>query len=330
MIFESVKERARLINKTIVLPESNDVRMLKASVTAVKENLARIILLGQPDVISGLAAGNGINLSGVTVLEPAYFDRTDDMAAELRALSKSNALTLAIAKEMLRDNIILGMMMVKKGIADGMVIGSARHMTDVLRPALDIIGAAPEVSVVSSCFIISMQKTGFRYKSVYAFADCALNENPTADELASIAVSTAKTYKSLSNEEPIVAMLSHSTKGSSGHPDAAKAAKAVKLAKVKLPGLIIDGEMQADAALIPSAGMAKAPGSIVAGRANVLVFPNLDAASIGYKLVEHLAGANAYGPITQGLALPVNSLSQDASVDDIVGSIAITALQSGN
>lgn len=328
MFIEDIKNRAKACKKTIVLPESGDIRTLTAAATVLANDVADVILLGKAEDIHKLAQADGVDISKAVIVDPGDYARMEELAETLYELRKSKGMTLETARDLLKnDNLYLGVMMVKTGLAHGMVAGAVRSTADVMRPALQIIKTAPGVSIVSTSFIMVVPGSGFGHNGVFAFADCALNQNPTAEELASIAISAAATFKTLAGAEPVVAMLSHSTKGSAKHTDVDKVTEALAIAKAKAPELCVDGELQLDAAIVPAIGAKKAPGSGVAGRANVLVFPDLDAGNIGYKLVERLAGARAYGPVTQGLALPVNDLSRGCSADDIAGTIAITALQ---
>jgi len=331
LFIESIKELAKKAKKTIVLPESGDVRTLTAARNILSEGFAAVILIGDSGEINKLAADNGLDLSGAQFVSPADCGKTGELADKLYELRKNKGMTPEQAKDLLlNDSLYFGAMMVKTGMADGMVAGAVRSTADVMGTALKVIKTAPGVSVVSTCFLMVMPDESYGHKGVYAFADCALNQNPSSEELASIAISTAQTFKTLTDAEPLVAMLSHSTKGSAKHADIDKVTEAVRFAREKAPELKLDGELQLDAAIIPAIGSKKAPDSGIAGKANVLVFPDLDAGNIGYKLVERLAGASAFGPITQGLAKPVNDLSRGCSADDIAGTVAITALQAQN
>lgn len=329
MFIEVIKEQAKRAKRVIVLPESGDARTLTAAASILREGFAGVVLIGDEAKIRKDAAEQGLDLSGANFVNPASCDKTEELAQRLFELRKAKGLTLDGARELLlADSLYFGAMMVKTGLADGMVAGAVRSTADVMSTALKVVKTAPGVSVVSTCFFMVMP-TGspFGHNGVMAFADCALNQNPTADELASIAISTASTFKALTAAEPLVAMLSHSTKGSARHADIEKVTDALRIAKEKSPALKLDGELQLDAAVISAVATKKAPGSDIAGKANVLIFPDLDAGNIGYKLVERMAGASAFGPVTQGLAMPVNDLSRGCSADDIVGTVAITALQ---
>jgi len=333
MFIDKIKDLAKAYKKTIVLPETDDLRTLQAAETIMREGFADIILLGKKDEIIKLGKDNGITLDGCNFADALTCEHTTGLGEQLYELRKAKGMTLEQAQELIRtDSLYYGAMMVKTGVADGMVAGAVRSTADVMGTALKVVKTAPRVNVVSTCFMMVMPNqnaaaSNFGSNGVMAFADCALNQNPDAAQLAEIAVSTAGTFAALTGEEPLVAMLSHSTKGSAKHNDIDKVTEALRLAQEKAPTLKIDGELQLDAAIIPSIGQKKAPGSEIAGKANVLVFPDLDAGNIGYKLAERLGGASALGPVTQGLAKPVNDLSRGCSADDIVGTVAITVLQ---
>jgi phosphate acetyltransferase len=323
---ESIKERAKQNKKTIVLPETGDKRTLEAAARVLEEGIANIVLVGNADAIEKEAAG--LNLTGATIVDPTSTDKLDSYIDLLVELRKSKGMTPELAKETLtKDYLTFGVTMVKAGDADGMVAGAVNSTANVLRPSLQILKTAPGTKLVSSFFVMVVPNCEYGSNGTFIFSDAGLNQNPNAEELAAIAGSSAKSFELLVGEEPVVAMLSHSTKGSAKHADVDKVVEATKIAQETYPTLKLDGEYQLDAAIVPSVGAAKAPGSDIAGKANVLIFPDLDAGNIGYKLTQRLAKAEAYGPITQGISKPVNDLSRGCSADDIVGVISITAVQ---
>lgn len=323
---EKVKQRAKSDKKTIVLPETSDKRVLKAAEIIMKEEIAQIILIGNKEKISSVDPE--VDLSGMEFVDPSTFDQMDDYVAALVELRKNRGMTEEDAKTLLAEQpLYFGVMMVKQGLADGMVAGAAHSTPDVLRPSLQILRTAPGTKMVSSFFVMVVPNEDMGADGTFVFSDCGLVQNPDANELSAIAQSSAASFRQLVEAEPLVAMLSHSSKGSASHPDVDKVVEATKLVKSEAPDLKVDGELQLDAAIVPEIGPSKSPGSEVAGHANVLVFPDLDAGNIGYKLVQRLANADAYGPVTQGIAAPVNDLSRGCSVKDIVGVAAITAVQ---
>lgn len=325
---ETVKKRAKSQIKTIVLPEALDPRTLLAAQQVLSEGLAKIILVGQTTKIEAVAKDCGAVIDGATIVDPATYAGIAALTAKLYELRKAKGMTEEEAGKLICENALyLGCMLVKEGVADGMVAGAVYSTADVLRPAMQIIKTAPGVAMVSSFFVMVVPNCEFGSKGVFLFSDCGLVQNPDAVQLATIAESSAKSYATLMGEEPVVALLSHSTKCSARHADVDKVIEATRMLKEKCPELKADGEFQLDAAIVPAIGAAKAPGNDVAGNANVLIFPDLDAGNIAYKLVERLAKANAYGPVTQGIAKPVNDLSRGCSAEDIVGVVAITAVQ---
>ncbi|WP_027307434.1 phosphate acetyltransferase [Caloramator sp. ALD01] len=326
-IMQTIWEKARQDKKRIVLPEGNEKRTVKAAEIIKREGLAEVVLIGKREEIEATAKEVGANIEGVEIIDPVLSEKFDTYAEQFYELRKSKGVTIEQAREIIKDEIYFGTMMVKMKDADGLVSGAIHSTGDLLRPALQIIKTAPGMSIVSSCFVMEIPNKQYGEDGLMLFADCAVNPNPTAEELASIAIATANTGKVLCGIEPRIAMLSFSTKGSAKHELVDKVVKATEIAKEKAPHLMIDGELQLDAAIVPKVAELKAPNSTVAGKANVLVFPDLQAGNIGYKLVQRLANAEAIGPICQGFAAPVNDLSRGCSIEDIINVVAITAVQ---
>ena len=328
-LLEKIKKNAVKLQNHIVLPEGSEIRTLKAAAQILQEKIARITLLGNRSVIESIAQQEGISVSGARIVDPSTDNNRQKYAEIMVELRRSKGLTIAKAYELLDDPLYFGVMMIKAGDADGEVAGAINATGDVLRPALQYVKTLPGVSVVSGLFFMMFKDKSIGDNGILVFADCAVMPDPDKFQLAEIAVTTAKSAKAIANIEPRVAMLSFSTKGSAQHELVDKVAQATKIAAGMDPELMIDGEMQLDAALVPEVGQLKAPGSKVAGRANVLIFPGLESGNIGYKLVQRLAGAEAVGPVLQGMAAPINDLSRGCSVSDIVNMVAITANQAG-
>lgn len=325
-VLEQLKERARADKKTIVLPESMDRRTFEAAETIVREGIANVIMIGSPEEVEEF--GKGYNLEGIRFVDPKTSPDTDRYVQLYTELRKSKGLTEEEARRMaLSDYATYGCLMVKAGDADGLVSGACHSTANTLRPALQIIRTKPGVKLVSAFFLMTVPNCTMGEEGTFVFADCGLEQNPDAEKLAAIAISSAESFELLTGKQAKVAMLSHSSKGSAKHDDVTKVVEATRIAKELKPELLLDGELQLDAAIVPEIGESKAPGSPVAGHANVLVFPDLDAGNIGYKLVQRLAHADAFGPVCQGIASPVNDLSRGCSAQDIVGVVAITAVQ---
>ena len=325
---DEIKARAKQDVKTIVLPETRDKRTLIAAAQVLKESTAKIVMVGDEEKIKDGAHWLDVELDGITVVNPETSPKLDEYVNLLYELRKKKGMTLESAREQLLNNYIMfGVMMVKCKDADGMVAGCCHATADVLRPSLQILKTAPGTELVSGFFILDVPNCEYGEHGTFLFADCGLNQDPNAEEMAAIAHSSSKSFRNLVGGNPIIAMLSHSTKGSAKHPLVDKVVEATRIAHEKYPQLVIDGELQTDAAIVPEVAKSKAPGSEVAGKANVLVFPNLDCGNISYKLVQRLAKAEAYGPMLQGLSSPVNDLSRGCSAEDITGVIALTAVQ---
>ena len=323
---DEIKARAKADKKTIILPETEDERTYKAAEAVLKEGIADLILIGNKEDIE--KKKGTYDISGAKIVDPAENDKTEAYIAKLVELRQKKGMTEEQARELLTSNYIYyGVMMVKMGDADGMVSGACHSTADTLRPCLQILKTKPGTKLVSAFFLMVVPDCDMGANGTFIFGDAGLEQNPDPEKLANIALSSAESFRTLTGKEPIVAMLSHSTKGSAKHPDVDKVVEATKLAHELDPELKLDGELQLDAAIVPEVGASKAPGSTVAGHANVLIFPDLDAGNIGYKLVQRLGKAEAYGPLTQGIAAPVNDLSRGCSAEDIVGVVAITAVQ---
>lgn len=323
---ETLKTKARANKKMIVLPETTDIRTLQAAKIILDEGIANLTLLGEREKINALYPN--LDLEKCTLINPKDSQLLSEFIKLFLELRGHKGMTQEMAQDLLLNNpLYFGTALVKSKRADGMVAGAINSTADVLRASLQIVGKKEDSKLVSSFFLMVVPNCNYGENGIFIFSDSGLVQNPNAEELAHIAVSSAQSFQSLIGSEPIVAMLSHSTKGSSKHPDVDKVIEATKIAQNLAPNFQIDGEFQLDAAIVPSIGASKAPNSKSAGRANVLIFPDLDAGNIGYKLVQRLANAEAYGPITQGIASPINDLSRGCSAEDIVGAVAITALQ---
>ena len=328
---DGIKERAKKDIKTIVLPESEDERTLRAAAKILEEKTANLILIGDEATVKADAEKYGVNIDGAKIINPETSDKLEEYVNTLYELRKAKGMTPEAAREaLLKDRTTFGVMVLKTGGADGLVSGACHSTANTLRPALQILRTAPGAKLVSGFFIMDVPNCEFGYNGTFAFADCGLNQDPDSESLAAIANDTANTFRTLVGAEPKVAFLSHSTKGSAKHALVDKVVNAVEIAHQQYPELVCDGELQLDAAIVPSVAASKAPGSPVAGQANVLIFPNLDGGNIGYKLVQRLAKAEAYGPMLQGIAKPVNDLSRGCSWEDIVGVVALTAVQAQN
>lgn len=320
---DSVLSRAKADKQTVVLPEGDDPRTLEAAAAILANDVANLIILGDAATIES----SPHDLEGAQIIDPKRASNKKELGQALYELRKEKGLTQEAALELMNDVLYYGVMMAKVGLADGMVAGAAHSTSAVLRPCLQILKTAPGVKLVSAFFIMVVPNCEYGEKGIFLFADSGLEVQPDAERLAHIALSSAKSWKTLVETEPVVAMLSHSSYGSAKNPDADKVIEATSIAKALEPTLALDGELQLDAAIVPEIGSSKAPESSVAGKANVLVFPDLDSGNIGYKLTQRLAKAEAYGPITQGIAAPVNDLSRGCTAEDIIGVIGITCVQ---
>ena len=327
---ENIKEKAKKDIKTIILPEAEDIRVLKATEQIIKEGFAKVILIGDTTQIKEDANKNNLNISDIEIINPKTSDKFEEYANSLYELRKAKGMTLEQAKKLLLEPIYFGMMMVKNNDADGLVSGACHSTANTLRPALQILKTAPSTKLVSAFFVMVVPNCEYGENGVFVFGDSGLVENPSAEELADIAKSSSKSFETLVGKPSKVAMLSYSTYGSARSELTEKVINATKLLKEQMPNLVCDGELQLDAAIIPEVASSKAPNSPVAGKANTLIFPDLNAGNIGYKLVQRLAKAEAYGPLCQGVAKPVNDLSRGCSSEDIVGVVAITCVQAQN
>jgi len=325
-ILAQIRERARAKNRKVVLPEGQEPRVIMAAKEIVGEKIAAVALLGDTDKIARLAREHGLNTDLVEIIDPASSSLTADFMAEFYELRKGKGITQEKAAETIKNVLYFGAMMVRKGLADGSVAGSVNTTGDVLRAAIQVIGLAPGINTVSGAFMMTVPQYRGQVNKVFMYADGAVVINPNPGQLASIAVSAAATMRKLTGEEPRVALLSFSTKGSATHADADKVIEAYNILKSQHPELKVDGELQVDAAIVPEVAASKAAGSVIGGEANVLIFPDLDAGNIAYKLTQRLAGASATGPIVQGLRLPANDLSRGCSAKDIVDVTAIAML----
>ena len=326
---DNIKKRAKEDIKTIVLPEAEDIRILEATQQVLKEQYANIILVGNKEKIEKKAKENNINIIGAEIVDPNNSEKHDEYVNLLYELRKHKGMTIEQAKELVKDPVYYGMLMVKdeQTNADGLVSGAAHSTSDTLRPALQILKTAPGTKLVSAFFVMVVPDCEYGEKGTFVFADSGLNENPDSEALSEIAISSSKSFKQLVQKEPKVAMLSYSTYGSAKSELTQKVIETTKKVKEKEQKLKVDGELQLDAAIIPEIAEMKAPGSPLKGQANVLVFPNLDCGNIGYKLVQRLGKAEAYGPLCQGIAKPVNDLSRGCNSKDVAGVVAITAVQ---
>lgn len=328
MIIEKLINEAKKDIKTIVLPETNDIRVLSA---ASKVDFANIILIGNEEEITELSNKEKINLNNIKIINPKTSELTNNLINEFYELRKTKGINLDDAKNLIENNYLyFGCMLVKLGYADGLVAGACTTSSDVLRAALQTVKTAANTKLVSSFFIMELDNKELGENGIFIYSDCGLNINPTSEELVEIAFSSSKSFKQLVGNTPKIAMLSHSSYGSSKSDDVTKMQTATKMFKEKYPDIILDGELQLDAAIIPEIAASKAPNSPLKGESNVLIFPNIDAANIAYKITERMANAKAYGPITQGMLKPINDLSRGCNDDDIVGAIAITCIQAKN
>ena len=327
---DEIKNRAKKEIKTIILPEATDIRILKAAEIVKKEQYAKLILIGNEQEVLKQIKDNNLDLEEIKIIDPLKSEKTEEYASKLYELRKAKGMTLEQAQKIILDPIYFGMRMVKLDEADGLVSGAAHSTADTLRPALQILKTAPGTKLVSAFFVMVVPNCEYGANGTFIFADSGLNAEPNSDELSEIAISSSKSFEQLVGKEPKVAMLSYSTYGSAHSASTEKVIEATRLVKEKAPCLLVDGELQLDAAIIPEIAEFKAKGSPLKGEANVLIFPDLGAGNIGYKLTQRLAKAEAYGPLCQGIAKPVNDLSRGCNEFDVAGVIAITAVQAQN
>ena len=324
---DGIKQRARKEIKNIILPEATDIRILQAAQMVKNEGYAKVTLVGDEEKVRKIAKENNIELGETKIIDPNKSEKTEQYANALYELRKVKGMTEEEAHKLILDPVYFGMIMVKLGEAEGLVSGAAHSTSNTLRPALQILKTAPGTKLVSAFFIMVVPNCEYGANGTFIFADSGLNEEPDSEKLSEIAISSSKSFKQLVGEEPKVAMLSYSTYGSAHSASTEKVVDATKLVKEKAPELLVDGELQLDAAIVPEVAEFKAPGSPLKGKANVLIFPDLGAGNIGYKLTQRLAKAEAYGPLCQGIAKPVNDLSRGCNAQDVAGVIAITAVQ---
>lgn len=322
---DKISERAKKLNKTIALPETDDIRTLQATAKILERGIANIVLIGNEAEIKALAGD--LDISGAKIVDPKTYEKKDEYIKTFYELRKNKGVTLETAAEIMSDHMYFAVMMTKLGEADGVVSGANHSSSDTIRPAVQIVKTAPGVAIASAFFIIAVPDCEYGSNGTFLFADSGMVEMPSVEDVANIAVSSAKSFELLVEDKPMVAMLSYSTKGSAKSPLTAATIAATKRAQELAPDIPIDGELQVDAAIVPKIAASKAPGSLVAGKANVFIFPDLNAGNIAYKIAQKLAKAEAYGPILQGLAKPINDLSRGCSDEDIVGAVAITCVQ---
>ena len=327
---DEIKQRAKESIKTIILTESEDIRVLDAAQKVKKEGFANVVLIGNEAYANKLAKENNIDIEGITIIDPETSDKFEEYANAFYELRKAKGMTIEKARETLKDNMYFGTMMVKQGDADGLVSGACHSTANTLRPALQILKTAPGTKLVSAFFLMVVPNCQYGENGIFLFGDSGLVENPSADDLSEIAISSSKSFEQLTGKQAKVAMLSYSTYGSAHSELTEKVVEATKLLKEKAPDLICDGELQLDAAIVSEIAKSKAPNGTLNGEANTLIFPDLNAGNIGYKLVQRLAKAEAYGPLCQGIAKPVNDLSRGCNSDDIAGVVAITAVQANS